>query len=164
MINKARSIAEHDGKFISVVGDTYRMVISGKDAQGDYALIDMLVPPGGGPPPHAHSSFHESFYVVDGEVEFKTEAGRHIAKKGELIHIPKGGEIHAFKNISTEMAHLLCTVVPAGLDDFFLEIGTPVNEGEFLPAPHPDEEGLKKLRAIAEKYGQILYPPDYLDR
>jgi quercetin dioxygenase-like cupin family protein len=164
MVNNISAITEHGGRHISVVGDTYRIIISGKESGGDYAIIDMLVPPGGGPPPHAHPSFHESFYVIEGEVEFKTEAGRHIAKKGDLINIPKGGAIHGFKNISKNMAHLLCTVVPAGLDEFFLEIGTPVKAGEFLPPPHPDEEGLKKLRAIAEKYGQVLYPPDYLDR
>lgn len=164
MVNNISAITEHEGRHISVVGDTYRIIISGKESRGDYAIIDMLVPPGGGPPPHAHPSFHESFYVIEGEVEFKTEAGRHIAKKGDLINIPKGGAIHGFKNISKNMAHLLCTVVPAGLDDFFQEIGTPVKEGEFLQPPHPDEEGLKKLQAIAEKYGQVLYPPDYLDR
>jgi len=163
-MNNARKISEHEGNHISVVGDTYRIVISGKESNGEYAIIDMLVPPGGGPPPHAHPAFHESFYVVDGEVEFKTEAGKHMARKGDLINIPKGGAIHGFKNISNVMAHLLCTVVPAGLDDFFLETGTPVKQGEFLPAPHPDEAGLKKLKAIAEKYGQVLYPPDFLDR
>src|SRR5690242_18156618 len=131
MVNNISAITEQEGRHISVVGDTYRIIVSGKESRGDYAIIDMLVPPGGGPPPHAHPSFHESFYVIEGEVEFKTEAGRHIAKKGDLINIPKGGAIHGFKNISENMAHLLCTVVPAGLDDFFLEIGTPVKAGEF---------------------------------
>jgi quercetin dioxygenase-like cupin family protein len=164
MVNNIRAISKNEGEHISVVGDTYRIIVSGKQSGGAYAIIDMQVPPGGGPPPHAHPLFHESFYVVDGEIEFKTEAGRHIAQKGDLVNIPKGGAIHGFKNISKSMARLLCTVVPAGLDDFFLEIGTPVKEGEFLPVPHPDEEELKKLRAIAEKYGQVLYPPDYLDK
>jgi len=164
MVNNIRTIDKHQGEHIAVAGDTYKIIISGKQSGGEYAIIDMQVPPCGGPPPHAHPSFHESFYVVEGEIEFKTEAGRHIAKKGDLVNVPKGGAIHGFKNISKSMAHLLCTVIPAGLDDFFLEIGTPVKEGEFLPVPHPDEEELKKLRAIAEKYGQVLYPPDYLDR
>jgi quercetin dioxygenase-like cupin family protein len=164
MVNNIRAISKNQGEHISVVGDTYRIIISGKQSGGEYAIIDMQVPPGGGPPPHAHASFHESFYLVDGEIEFKTEAGRHIAKKGDLVNIPKGGAIHGFKNISKSIAHLLCTVIPAGLDEFFQEIGTPVQPGEFLPPPHPDEGGLKKLMAITEKYNQVLYPPDYLDR
>ena len=52
----------------------------------------MQVPPGGGPPPHAHPSFHESFYVVEGEIEFKTEVDRHIAKKGDLVNKSGSGK------------------------------------------------------------------------
>jgi quercetin dioxygenase-like cupin family protein len=164
MLNNTRKISNDQGSHLSVVGDTYRIIISGKQTDGEFAIIDMLIPPGGGPGPHAHASFHESFYVMDGEVEFKTEAGKSIAQKGEVITIPKGGAIHSFKNVSNSMAHLLCTVVPAGLDDFFEEIGTPVQPGEFLPHPILDGDAVKKLMAIARKYGQEVYPPDYLDK
>ena len=164
MINNARLINNSQGNHFSIVGDTYRIVIPGKKTNGEFAMIDMLVPPGSGPGPHAHASFHESFYVVDGEVEFKTEEGKTIARKGDVITIPKGGAVHSFKNVSGNMAHLLCTVVPAGLDAFFEEIGTPVQAGEFLPHPHLDEDAIKKLVAIAKKYGQEGYPPNYLDK
>src|SRR5437764_493360 len=56
MINNIKTISRHDGKHVSAVGDTYRIIISGKESQGDYAIIDMLIPPGGGPPPHTHAS------------------------------------------------------------------------------------------------------------
>lgn len=164
MKNNIRLINNSQGNHFSIVGDTYRIVIPGKQTNGEFAMIDMLIPPGGGPGPHAHASFHESFYVVDGEIEFKTEEAKVIAKKGDVITIPKGGAIHGFKNVSGNMAHLLCTVVPAGLDAFFEEIGTPVQAGEFLPHPHLDEEAIKKLVAIAKKYGQEVYPPNYLDK
>ena len=164
MANKPRQINNNQGSHLSIVGDTYRIIISGEQTNGEFAMIDMLVPPGGGPGPHAHASFHESFYVVDGEVEFKTETGKTIAQKGDVITIPKGGAIHSFKNVSNSMAHLLCTVVPAGLDAFFEEIGTPVKPGEFLPHPHLDKDTIEKLMAIAKKYGQEVYPPGYLDK
>ena len=156
------TVGAKDGKIISVVGDTYRILVSGEETGGAFATIDMLIPPGGGPGPHAHAGFEESFYVIDGEIEVKSEAGVYTASKGSFINIPKGGVVHCFKNKSEQTAHLLCTVVPAGLDAFFEEIGQPVPYGEFLPPPHLDEESLKKLFAIAEKYGQKVYPPDYL--
>jgi len=34
--------------------------VTGKDTAGRYSLIDMYVPPAGGPPPHRHA-FEESF-------------------------------------------------------------------------------------------------------
>jgi hypothetical protein len=102
------------------------------------------------------------FYVVDGEIDFKNEAGNYTAKKGAFVNIPLGGAVHSFKNTTDEMAHLICTVVPAGLDDFFKEIGKPIEAGKFLP-PHPlTPQELRKLQELAEKYGQKLYPPDFL--
>ncbi|MBB6126074.1 cupin domain-containing protein [Mucilaginibacter lappiensis] len=163
MTNHITTVNEDQGESLSVVGDAYRILISGKQTGGAYAVIDMLVPPGGGPGPHAHADMQELFYVVDGEIEFKTEKGKYTAKKGAFVNVPKGGDVHCFKNTSTETAHLLCTVIPAGLDAFFEEIGTPVAAGTFLPPPVLTDEDLHRLKQLAEKYGQKLYPPDYLD-
>src|SRR5271163_3636939 len=53
---------------LGVVGDTYTILVTGEDTVGKYTLIDMHVPPGGGPPPHRHD-FEETFTILDGEVE-----------------------------------------------------------------------------------------------
>jgi quercetin dioxygenase-like cupin family protein len=154
----------NEGRSISVVGDTYRILIGGKDTNGAFATIDMLVPPGGGPGPHAHPDIEESFYVIEGEIEVTSEFGRYTATKGSFITIPKGGLIHSFKNTTNKLAHLLCTVVPAGLETFFEEIGQPVQPEQFLPPPVMDADSVRKLQAIAEKHGQKVYPPDFLDK
>lgn len=157
------TLSAQEGKNLSVVGDTYRILVTGKETNGAFATIDMLIPPGGGPGPHAHPDFGETFYVIDGEVEVKSEARAYIAKKGAYVVIPKGGIVHCFKNKTTQTAHLLCTVVPSGLEEMFLEIGKPVAFGDFLPPPAMDPESIGKLIAIAERYGQKVFPPDYLD-
>jgi quercetin dioxygenase-like cupin family protein len=157
------TIDNGQGQSLSVVGDSYRIIMHGEQTNKSYAVIDMLIPPGGGPGPHAHKHFQEMFYVVEGEVDFKMEGGNYKAKKGSFVNIPLGGAVHCFKNTSNAVAHLLCTVVPAGLDAFFEEIGKPVDEGVFLPPLKLSMEELGKLKSIAEKYGQQLYPPDYLD-
>lgn len=160
---KPVSLGPEAGQSVSVVGDTYRILVSGKDTAGAFATIDMLIPPGGGPGPHAHADFEESFYVIDGEIEVKSEFGNFLAGKGSFISIPKGGVVHCFKNKSQQTAHLLCTVVPAGLELLFEEIGQPVAAGQFLPLPHLDEATVRKLMAAAEKHGQQVFPPNYLD-
>ena len=155
-------VGPQDGQGLSVVGDSYRIVITGRETEGAYAVIDMLVPPGAGPGPHAHAGFQESFHVLDGEVEVMTEDGSYTAAKGAFVNIPLGGMVHCFKNKTNKVAHLWCVVVPAGLEAFFQEIGQPAAFGTFLPPPPMDQEALKRLQAIAEKYGQKLFPPDYL--
>ncbi len=152
-----------NGQTISVAGDTYSILVTGKQTEGAFSVMDFLIPPGGGPDPHAHKDIQESFYIVDGEIEVKSEAGTYTAKKGSFVTIPKGGIVHQFKNKTQHIAHMLCTVVPAGLEDFFLEIGEPVEPGAFLPVPQMDHNYVAKLQASAEKHGQKVFPPDYLD-
>jgi quercetin dioxygenase-like cupin family protein len=153
-----------EGQNLSMVGDTYRILMTGQETGGAYGAIDMLIPPGGGPGPHAHPDFQESFYVIDGEIEVKSEVSTYVAKKGSFVNIPKGGIVHCFKNKSDKVAHLLCVVVPSGLEAFFMEIGSPVAVGAFLPPPIMDEAAMKKITELTGKYGQKLFPPDYLDR
>jgi hypothetical protein len=62
------------------------------------------------------------------------------------------------------MAQLLCVVVPAGLEEFFEEIGQPVAAGKFLPPPAMNPESIENIQAIAQKHGQIVYPPNFLDQ
>ena len=102
-------IKSEEGRALSVVGDSYRIVISGKQTEGAYAVIEMLIPPGHGPGPHAHPNFQESFYVLDGEVEIKTENGNYTAVKGTFANIPLGGLVHCFKNKTDRVAHLWCS-------------------------------------------------------
>jgi len=150
------------GKTLSVAGGNYRILVSGKQTKGAFSTIEMLVPPLNGPGPHSHANFYESFYIVDGEVEVHSEAGTYTAKKGSFVVVPEGGIVHYFKNVSDKMAQLLCIVVPAGLEEFFEEIGEPAAAGEFLPPLPMGPESLQNLQDIAQKHGQILYPPNFL--
>ena len=150
------------GPVVSVVGDTYRIVVSGEQSGGTHAIIDMLVPPNGGPGPHAHAAIQESFYVVAGEIVVRTQTDTYTAKPGDFVTIPKGGAVHSFKNESAATAHLLCVVVPAGLDAFFLAIGQPVAAGTFLPPSPPSAQQMEQWQVIAKEYGQQVFPPDFL--
>jgi len=78
------------------------------------------------------------------------------------VVIPKGGIVHSFKNKTENIAHILCTVIPSGLEEMFMAIGKPVATGTFLPPPVMDEEVIKKMQVMAAGYGQKLYPPDFL--
>lgn len=150
------------GEILGIAGGNYRIIISGEETNGSYAVIEMLVPPNGGPPPHSHPDTQEMFYVLQGQFEFKTEAGKQIVDEGGFVNIPFGGAIHCFKNSSNQFAKLLCTVVPAGLENYFKEIGEPTQLGQFLPIPEHTAERVTFIKAIDEKYNQKTYPRDFL--
>lgn len=158
MTNNIKTIDQNEGQKLNIAGGEYRIIISGKETNGAYAIIEMTVPIGAGPVPHSHSDFEETFYVLDGELTFKSENVSYTAQKGSTISIPKGGIIHNFKNHSDKIAKLLCTVIPAGLDDFFIEVNELINNNQ------DKELDLKpSIQLISEKYGQKLYSPNYWD-
>ena len=156
------TVGPQEGTNLSIAGGSYRILVTGKETGGSFAAIEMVVPSNGGPGPHSHADFHETFFVLEGEVEVKSEAGTYTATTGAYVIIPKGGIIHMFKNKSDKVARLLCTVVPSGLEEMFIAMGQPAEPGTFAPPPPMDAESIKKMTALAAQYGQTLYPPDFL--
>jgi mannose-6-phosphate isomerase-like protein (cupin superfamily) len=59
-------MAAGEGRSIWVIGDRYTIKCSGNDTRGAYALLEAVVPPGAGPPPHIHSREDEAFFVLEG--------------------------------------------------------------------------------------------------
>src|SRR5450432_2383695 len=121
---------------LGLAGDTYTILLTGKDTAGQYCLIDMNVPPGGGPPPHRHD-FEETFTVLAGEIEATFRGQKAIVRAGETLHIPANAP-HSFTNASNQPVRLLCTCSPAGQEDFFAQVGVSV-AGRTTPPPKPDK-------------------------
>ena len=145
---------------IGLVGDTYTILVTGEDTAGKYTLIDMHVPPGGGPPPHRHD-FEEMFTVLDGEVLLTFRGQQSVARAGETVNVPANAP-HAFTNASGRPARLLCMCSPAGQEEFFLEVGQRV--GTRTEAPAKLDEAAQaafvaKARALAPQYRTELLRP-----
>lgn len=138
---------------IGLVGDTYTILLSGKDTGGRYCLIDMHVPPGGGPPPHRHD-FEESFTILEGEIETTFRDEKSIVRAGETMNIPANAP-HQFHNKSEKAARLLCLCSPAGQEEFFMEVGTRVATRTTPPPKlsEAEQSALRaKVKALSPKY------------
>jgi quercetin dioxygenase-like cupin family protein len=146
---------------LAVVGDTYTVLLGGEQTAGRFALIDMLIPPGGGPPPHRHD-FEECFHVLEGAVEVTLRDDPPVRlEAGGTVNIPANAP-HAFHNAADVPARLLCTAAPAGLERFFAEFGDRVDGRTSAPPELSDEERAERLRraaAAAPGYGVELLPP-----
>ena len=153
---------DEDGSLphIGLVGDTYTILLTGEDTAGRYTLIDMHVPPGGGPPPHRHD-FEEMFSVLEGEIEATFRGEKTTVRAGETVNVPANAP-HSFNNASDRPARLLCVCSPAGQERFFEEVGVPV-EGRTTPPPEPSEDEqaafLAKARELAPEYRTELLGP-----
>ena len=157
------AVARPDGasaRHISVAGGTYTILLTGADPAGRYCLIDMLVPPGGGPPPHRHD-FEEMFSVLEGEIELTFRGAKSVARAGETVNVPANAP-HSFRNASAKPARLLCMCTPAGQEEFFLAVGDPVGSRTAPPPSLSDsEKEARKAKAVAlsAKYRTELLPP-----
>jgi quercetin dioxygenase-like cupin family protein len=156
----ARPDEDNSLTHLGVVGDTYTILLTGEDTAGRYTLIDMHVPPGGGPPPHRHD-FEEMFTILEGELELTFRGEHMVARAGETVNVPANAP-HAFTNASGQPVRLLCICSPSGQEDFFLEVGQPVAT-RTEPPPALDAAAqaafIAKSQALAPQYRTELLPP-----
>ena len=123
----------------------------------EYALD--LDPRGSGPPWHLHRNEDETFYVIEGEVTIVVGDERFDLKAGDYCFGPR--EVaHAYV-VRSERARLLSTISPAGIEQLFVSLGTPVAGAEpptdMVMPPMPEMAGL-----FAAHGAEILGPPPSL--
>ena len=124
-------------------GDLYTFLVTGEESGGAYFAMEAYLPPGGGPPPHIHTREDETFYLLEGEVEFLLGERTIVAGPGDFISVPRG-TVHRFRNTGAETARLILTFTPAGIEHFFTET--------LEPAPSDGRDVPDNLGEVAERY------------
>ena len=153
-LGRGLAFAQPDGlPHIGLVGDTYTVTVSGEDTAGRFCVIDMHIPPGGGPPPHRHD-FEETFILLEGEMVATFRGKKSTVRAGETIHIPANAP-HQFHNASAGAVRMICICSPAGQERFFAEVGVPVATRTTAPPKldaEQEAEFIKKVVGLAPKY------------
>ena len=96
--------------------------MSGEDTGEAYSLTDSMVPHQGGPPPHSHHREDKAIWVLEGELEVSVGENRFKAGAGSFVHFPKGA-LHSYQDVGTGPTRFLTSMVRAGLERFFEEVG-----------------------------------------
>jgi quercetin dioxygenase-like cupin family protein len=132
-------------------GDLYRFLVTGAETGGAYFAMEAVVPPGGGPPPHIHTNEDETFYVLEGECEFRLGDDVITAGVGDFVNVPRG-KVHCFYNSGTRLARLILTFTPAGIEKFFEETLERALDPTQAPPDNVDEVAAR-YAAAAPRYG-----------
>lgn len=145
-----------EGTSYWVLGDLYTFKATGRQTGGAFTVMDQIIQPQGGPPPHIHHREDEAFYVLDGKFIFLYGDTQSEVSAGSFVYIPKR-TLHTFKNIDTIPSRLLVTVTPAGLEDFFYAIGSPAKDQPTAPAFDPGV--IDKIMQLAGKHHMEVILP-----
>lgn len=138
------------GLAIPVFGDDTLFVLTGEQTGGRMTQWFETVPPGGGPPPHYHTREDETFYVLEGAVEFFQGGQWTAASPGTVVFMPKH-EVHTFRNVGSTPLRLLITTVPSGFENFFAKCSQ-----EFAKGGAPD---MARITEIAAEHGIYFVTP-----
>ena len=139
----ARMLGPKDGVVMGAPGArSDRFMIDGKESGGGFALIEHTVPPhvlAG--PLHRHAREDEYSFVLEGQLGALLGEEEVVAQAGDLVFKPRN-QWHTFWNPGDVPTRILEIISPAGLEEFFRELGAL--EGKFDPATLP---------AFAARYG-----------
>lgn len=154
--NREIVLNKGEGNSLWVLGDLYTFKVTGEQTNGAFTVIDQVIQPQGGPPPHIHRREDECFYVLQGKFSFLHGDQQTDAEAGSFVYVPKG-TLHTFKNIGPEPGRLLVTITPAGLEEFFYAIGSPAQD---LKNPPPFDPAVidKVMKLAGDHHMEVMLP------
>ena len=139
-----------------LLGMLQTIKISKNDTGGQYGLLEIEVPPGGGSPWHVHPEEDEWFYVIDGEFTVYVGDACLTLTAGSFAFGPKGVP-HTFI-AGPDGGKTLIGLAPAQFEGFLREVGEPAPE-RVLPPPAAGHPDMAKLAPIAERNGFVILGP-----
>lgn len=149
----ATSVTPDQAPTLWLIGDRLRFM--GEVSGGTLGVVDVLVAPGSGTPPHRHPS-PEVFLVAEGEVTFGLFDGGApqsiVAGPGTVVTIPSGLG-HNYTNRSAAPARF-SAVVDIEMLRFFEDAGTP----DMPPPGPPSEAMIGRLLAACARHGIEIIP------
>lgn len=105
----------------------WNLVVSAVQSGGAFELFEETRDATGGPPPHVHRERDETFFVLEGRYRFVRDHEELELGAGDSIFIPRGRR-HHFRSLEAP-SRTLIIVAPAGLEDFFREMGARLASG-----------------------------------
>jgi quercetin dioxygenase-like cupin family protein len=124
-------------------GGLFSFLVTGEDSGGRDAMIHYQAKPGNEPLPYINEWEHETYYVLEGVMEFYCgDSEVMVAHAGEVVFLPQGNA-HAFYIRSPQVRALILIQAvgehAVGLDRHLMAMGTPATSME-LPTDAVTDE------------------------
>lgn len=116
-----------EGKQVSLAGEPLVFLVTGQDTKHT-SMFEWTVPAGFSTGTHVHRVQEETFYVLEGECEWRVGDEVIHAKPGTYVFIPPGVP-HNIANSSDRPARMIMTVSPPGHEEYFEELVKLVRHG-----------------------------------
>jgi len=144
----------------------YTTLAAGRETFNRFNAFDFQVAIGGGPLPHTHRNEWETFFVLEGAVNFTIGVEdkppynfiTHPVNAGTVVYGPQG-PVHGFVNSTGGPARIFSFSLPGGLDEFFHNSGVPVTD-YYAPIPPITIEEILRTAFWAEQRGDALHIPN----
>jgi quercetin dioxygenase-like cupin family protein len=152
----AETVIRHggEGTALWMLNGLYEVKVSVEESDGDMTVMEMTIPRGWGPPPHAHPGA-ETVYVLDGTVRYHIGEDAVEGRPGSLFSIPEG--VWERFEPTSGTARLLVTYTPGGADRFFAEVGQPAQRRELPPLSETPPD-IDRMIEIAKDHGIEMTP------
>ncbi|MEH1845871.1 MAG: hypothetical protein V7L25_12945 [Nostoc sp.] len=152
-------------------GEQISFLKTTESTNGQYALMEIIIPPGGGPPPHIHRDLDEWFYFIDpgftlymgdetypeGVIPGINAPKENIhgvnAKPGTLFYTDRN-HLHSHTNTGTTPARELIIARGGEIDKWFQLGGVPITDLSNLPAL--DFSKFTSAVSVAPNYGLTI--------
>jgi len=128
----------------------YTFLVTGEESGGSMFALDCLVGAGGGPPPHRHLAEDELFTITEGSITFTAGEETRPVSAGQSVFIPRGTR-HLYRNEGTKPARMIAVYTPAGMEGWFREICSPVDDPS-LPLPPLTDELIERMLEAGPRY------------
>lgn len=129
----------HENKGVSLRGEPMVFLVTGADTKHT-SMFDWTIPARFATGLHVHRVQEETFFMLEGECEWRVADQVVRATPGTYLFIPPGVP-HDIANISDKPARVLMTVSPPGHERYFEELARLAAHG----AP-PDASAIGDLR------------------
>lgn len=124
--------------------------VSAADTGGQYTLMEDNLKANFRLGLHMHRYHAETFYILDGAVEFYVDGDWMTCRSGDCLHVPPGIEHACQMSDGSSAARMLMIFQPSGFDQFLAEL-SHMDESDF--------EDRGKMSALENKYDIVNIGP-----